>query len=272
LLDSLLQEIITTMRLALVLAACSCFATIAADAAVTYNSTGKARQKRTPTIALGTIIGAMVTAKSAEGVAGRSGQKGGCGWAGTSPFCDGSCQAHSGLEEISRQSKLSAVERDQLARDSAFRVWAGGLLSKFAIVPALLWDNPVTDHVVRSKRNGALDFGKSCLFGTKALCCRGDNPDDTWRGVWQTSWGETQRCRVTYHPEYTVRSGRCKGVFECADSKGVQSVFVIGHGGNCHKLSNLDGDLEGEAFSGRIIWTGPSQTGEDKQLSRWYYV
>jgi hypothetical protein len=272
LLDSLLQEIITTMRLALVLAACSCFATIAADAAVTYNSTGKARQKRTPTIALGTIIGAVVTATSAEGVAGRSGQKGGCGWAGTSPFCDGSCQAHSGLEEISRQSALSAVEGIQLAAYSAFRALTPTPYNNFQIIPALLWGDPVTEHLVRSKRNGALDFGKSCLFGTKALCCRGDNPEGTWKGVWQTSWGETQRCRVTYHPEYTVRSGRCKGTFECADSKGAQSVFVIGHGGNCHKLSNLDGGLEGEAFSGRIIWTGLSQTGEDKQLSRWYYV
>merc|ERR1712106_148953 len=217
-------------------------------AAVTHNNSYSPRQRRDGGLitasVLAATIGAVVTSQTALGRPGQSaapGLKGGCHWAGTAPFCDGACQANSGYEETARNNN----------KDDAV---------------AYQW---------RTRHKQALEFGKTCWVGTKALCCRGANPDNTWEGEWFTTWGEVQRCRVAHNANYGASRGFCEGILICIDSRSVRTHFVIGHGRDCFKLSSLEGGLEGEALSGRIIWTGPSQScgaHAGCQYSRWYKV
>ena len=180
------------MMLVLLLTTLSCFAINTSAEAVTDNNSAVLRQKRDggaiTAAVLAATIGSVVTATTATGRPGQSappGLKGGCHWAGTAPFCDGACQPNSGFEETARSNN----------KDDAV---------------AFHWS---------TRHKQALEFGKTCLIGTKALCCRGANPENTWEGEWFTTWGETQRCRVVHNANYRASKGFCDGILKCIDSR-----------------------------------------------------
>jgi len=187
----------------LVLLLTTCIGAIANTSAlsVTNNSSELVRQKRDGGAITGSIgaaiIGSVITTASAVGRPGAPtppGKQGGCHWAGTSPFCDGSCPPNSAFEMVARHSNRPEWRAEASSGRLNFRA-------------------------IHHMQN--LEFGKVCLIGTKALCCRGNAPDRSWAGLWETTWGEVQRCRVVANPNY----GRCGGILHCEDTQETATCY-----------------------------------------------
>jgi len=175
------------------------------------------------------IIGSIITASTtfAPPKDRPPGNEGGCNWSGTAPICVGGCDPNAGYE------------------DSQIRIGTCPETSFFDPLP----DCSILGHY----------FGSNCENGGfKTLCCRGNKNDNEWNGQWESTYGDTWRCKVDLDV-----SAKCNGTLICENQKDERATWDIGHATvkngvigkpDCSKLEK-DGKEEAEAFDSRITWT-----------------
>jgi len=171
------------------------------------------------------------------------GEKGGCNWQGTAPFCGGSkrgtCTANRGYE---------AVRTEKYCDD---------------------------DKIGFGCHNGNRAFGSECATGYKTLCCRG-NTDGVWVGNWESQddamiWD----CFIE-----RVTESECGGKLVCENTNRERVSWAIGGPyelddtpSNKDKLSvdcktlQIDQNIEAQALPGKISFINGQWDG-----NTWYKV
>lgn len=188
-------------------------------------------------IAAGAIIGSIITASTtfAPPPDRPPGKKGGCHWSGTAPTCVGGCDDNASYED-------TKIRVGNCPRDGPFDLFP---------------DCTIRGHY----------FGKDCHTGTKTLCCRGNSNDLSWQGTWESTTGDTWRCKVDVNV-----SAKCNGILICLNENNVRETYDIGFDivtrgvkkADCSMLAK-NGDFKGEAFPGVITW-------RDGQNHKWFKV
>jgi len=186
--------------------------------------------------AAGTITAAIIGASvSAAGIATQAqervppGTLGGCYWAGTAPFCgNNNCKRNNGEEKYM-----------SLSDDPTGSIWTI-----------------------------KIQFGETCWWGAKALCCSRRQYDNTWSGLWEVAYKFTkQTCKLI---ESVSSSWPCGMKFACIDDHDHTNTWRIG-GTNCQKLY-WGNKLDAEVWPGKIVWEDSAWPKVHGKARRWYKV